>query len=80
MITKTAKGKDIAYHAANERPDLYIAYGDTLSDALFAAARRVKKIEPTSIGFDITVNPPFSYDSGHEWTVQVYAIQADLEE
>lgn len=77
MLTETAKGKDIAYHAAREYPQLYIAYGDTLGDALFAAARRVRLIEKDCIGFDVTVNPPYSYDSDNTWTVQVYAIRRD---
>lgn len=74
MITKTKSGKDIAYHAFAETPHLYCAYGDTLADALFAAARRIKRIEEKVCGFDVSVNPPYSYDSDGLWTVNVYAI------
>lgn len=63
------------YFASRERPQLHVAYADTLSDALFAAAAAVKEIEENCCGFDVTVNPPGSYDGDlSTWTVNVYAI------
>ena len=79
MFSNNEYGDDIAYLCASEFPELYCGYGPTLSDALFAAARRVKQIEPDCIGFDVTVNPPYSYDSDGNWTVNVYAIRSEGE-
>ena len=67
------------YHASRERVDLYVAYADSLADALFDAATAVKAIEGDCCGFDVAINPPGSYDfDSKSWTVNVYAIHKDL--
>ena len=66
-----------SYTASREHPILHVSYAESLADALFAAAEVVKREEPHSIAFDITVYPPFSFDSGPDWTVNVYQIHQD---
>lgn len=65
------------YHARRESPQLYVAYGDTLADALFDAATAIQAIEDDCVGFDVSVNPPYSYDGDALWTVNVYALRKD---
>lgn len=77
MLTKNSKGKSIAYHAYASPHDLYVGYDLSLSEALKAAARRVKELEEKGeYSFLVNVQSP-SYPDLPEYCVNVFA--EDLE-